>query len=74
MSPIVNRLENEFAGEITVQRLDVNQPENAEIQQAYNLRGHPTFAVLNGSGEVVNRYFGVVDEIVLRQDMQAIAP
>ncbi|MCB0035095.1 MAG: hypothetical protein KDE51_13770 [Anaerolineales bacterium] len=70
----MNRLENEFAGEITVRHFDVNQPENAQIQQAYNLRGYPTFAVLDAEGILVKQYFGVVDEGILRQALQAVVP
>lgn len=74
MSPIVHRLESEFDGEVVIHRLDVDQPDNAQIQRAYDMRGHPTFALLDQNGEVANRYFGVVDEGILRQDMEKLIP
>jgi thioredoxin-like negative regulator of GroEL len=66
MTPIVNGLEDEFGGEITVVRLNATDSESAALQSQYGLRGHPSFLVLNASGDVVERFFGPQNEEALR--------
>lgn len=73
MTPIVDGLEEEFSGQVSVRRLDAAQPENAELQSQYGLRGHPSFATLDASGRVVELLFGPQEEVVLRQAMNTIA-
>ena len=73
MTPIVNRLGEEFRDQVAVVRLDVGQKANAELQIQYNLSGHPSFAVLDGDGLVVQRFFGPQAEGVLRQAMLSVA-
>ncbi len=74
MTPIVNGLAEEFAGEIEVRQLNVEEPDNAAVQTAYNLRGHPTIALINNDGEKVQQFFGVVDEAALRTALEQLAP
>lgn len=66
MMPIVNGLEGEFGTQINVVRLNAAESENVALQNKYGLRGHPSFAVLDGGGSVVERYFGPQSEEVLR--------
>jgi len=72
MMPIVDGLEEEFAGEIAVVRLDVGVAENEKIQQGYSLRGHPTIAILNSEGDVVQRYFGEETAVILREALTSL--
>ena len=74
MSPIVNRLEDEFQGKVFVQRLDVGMREGLQIQENLGLRGHPAFAILDSNGVLVARYFGIVEEENLRQALESVAP
>ena len=73
MTPIVDGLEEEFSGQVSVTRLDAAQPDNAELQSQYGLRGHPSFAILDSSGRVAELFFGPQEAIVLRQAMAAVA-
>ncbi|MEM7798736.1 MAG: hypothetical protein AAF633_06075 [Chloroflexota bacterium] len=61
----MNGLEAEFKDQVNFYRLDANQPENENIQNKLDLRGHPTIALIDPSGEITNRYFGVQAEDVL---------
>lgn len=74
MTPIVNRLTGEFAGRVAVQQFNVERPEDAAVQAQYDLRGHPTIALINQDGEKVQQFFGVVDETALRAALEALAP
>ena len=58
MTPIVDGLESDFAGQARVLQLDANETENAQLQQQYGLRGHPTFVVLDGNGRVTQTFIG----------------
>jgi hypothetical protein len=73
MRPIVDRLGEEFEDQVTIVQLNAGQPANAELQSQYDLRGHPSFAVLDGDGQVVQRLFGPQAEGVLRQAVMSVA-
>ena len=73
MMPIVNGLQQEFEGRVSVVQLNADQKENAEFQSQLDLRGHPSFAVLEDDGSVVQRFFGPQTEAALRQAMASVA-
>ena len=73
MIPIVNGLNEEFEGRVSALRLDAAQSTNARLQTEYDLRGHPSFVVLDSEGRVTQRFFGPQTEGVLRQSMEAVA-
>ncbi len=66
MTPIVDGLEEEFAGQLTVSRLNAADPETVQLQQAYGLRGHPSFAVVDGNGTPSQIFVGLQSEDDLR--------
>ena len=72
MTPIVDGLENDFADRITVRQLDANQTENAQLQQQYGLRGHPTFVILDVNGRPVQTFIGPQTEETLREAITAV--
>ncbi len=72
MMPIVDRLGDEFEGKVAVLQLDAGQKVNAELQSRYEVRGHPSFIVLDGDGLVVHRFFGPQAEGILRQAMLTV--
>lgn len=72
--PIVNGLEEEFAGQINVLRLNAVEEENEELMQSYGLRGHPSFVVLNENGRVSQTFFRPQEEETLRAAMQNVMP
>ena len=65
-------LSEEFAGQAAVLQLNAAEQANAELQSRYDVRGHPTFIVLDGEGRVVQRLFGSQSEAVLRQALQQV--
>lgn len=73
MMPIVDGLDVEFEGEVSVYQLDSGQPTNAELQNQWGVRGHPSFAILDHNGRVVQRFFGPQPEAILRQAIEGVA-
>ena len=58
MKPIVDGLEQEYAGQVEIIRLDIDDPATAEAKAVYKFRYQPTYVLLDASGEVVNSWLG----------------
>jgi hypothetical protein len=71
MTPVVNGLEDEFGTQINVVRLNAVGSDVVALQSQYGLRGHPSFAVLDERGTVVERYFGPQSAETLRAALQS---
>lgn len=67
MTPIVHGLAEEYGDTLRVLFLNVDEADKAAVQASYGLRGHPTIAVLDASGQLTARFFGVVTADALRQ-------
>jgi hypothetical protein len=67
MHPIVDGIKAQYAGVLTVYKLDYNQPTDQRIAHAYAVRSHPVTLVIDRTGAQVARWSGIVseDEIVL---------
>ena len=74
MTPIVNGLESDFAGQVAVVRLNVSDPGVEALQREYGGRGHPFFAVVDKDGQLVDVYFGPQPAEVLGAAMDAVRP
>mgnify|MGYP003573783611 CR=1 FL=1 len=66
MTPIVNGLQEEFAGDINVLNLNVAEAQNDDLQQEFGLRGHPAFVILDENNQVLETMIGPQTEAVLR--------
>lgn len=53
MEPIVNGLEETYSGQVDFRRLDANGVDGQRVFQAFGLRGHPAFVLLNPGGDVL---------------------
>ena len=73
MTPIVNGLESDFTDRATVLQLDANEADNAQLQQQYGLRGHPTFVVLDENDRAVQTFIGPQTESVLQEALMTVA-
>lgn len=72
MIPIVDGLGVEFEGKVSVVQLNAVQKANTKLQNRLGLRGHPSFAVLDGNGSVVQQFFGPQAEATLREAMESV--
>ena len=53
MEPIVNGLEENFRAEVEFQQIDANSTDGEAIFRSFNLRGHPSYVILNPEAEVL---------------------
>ena len=58
MKPIVDGLEADYEGKLTVERLSIDDPTTAEAKVTYEFRLQPHFVLLDAQGEVVNTWTG----------------
>jgi len=58
MQPIVDGLESGYSDLIEFRDLDAFSDEGDQAYRAYNLLGHPSYIVLNPTGEVLWRGVG----------------
>jgi thioredoxin-like negative regulator of GroEL len=74
MTPIVNGLEEEFSGQLTVLQLNAAEIENAQLMEDYGLRGHPSFAIVAEDGRLAQTFSGAQTEDRLRNAILEILP
>lgn len=65
MTPVVNGLRDEFNGRAAFVILNAAFGEGKDAFEVYKLPGHPSYVLLNTSGEVVWRAFGPQTEATL---------
>ncbi len=53
MVPVVNGLEEKYQDKVEFRRIDANSPTGKSAYQAYSLRGHPGFVLLNPDGTIL---------------------
>jgi hypothetical protein len=53
MEPIVNGLEEDFETDVAFRRIDANSTDGQAIFRSFNLRGHPSYVILNPEAEVL---------------------
>lgn len=53
MEPVVNGLENDFGSRIEFRKVDANSPEGMALFRSFNLRGHPSFVLINPDADVL---------------------
>ncbi len=71
MRPIVHRLEAEYWGRIDFVYLDIDDPVNQAIKDAYGFTAQPLFILVEPDGTEVRRWFGYTNEEEFRQAFDA---
>jgi thioredoxin 1 len=66
MHPIVEELEKEYSGKITVKRYDVDDPANQALVQQYQVMAMPTFFI-EKDGQVVGQFVGAQSKATLAE-------
>jgi len=62
MAPIVHGLEAEYFNKIHFTYLDADDPATKDFQRALGFAYQPEFYLLDPQGNVLNKWFGYVDE------------
>ncbi|MFT5193769.1 MAG: hypothetical protein ACI9EW_001541 [Cellvibrionaceae bacterium] len=68
----MNGLETKYGSNINFYRFDANEPENQQLQNSLQLRGHPSVAMIDQNDEVVQRLFGVQPEEALGRLLESL--
>ncbi len=74
MQPIVNGLEQEYGHRVVFERVDANTESGRLRFQAYRLRGHPGFVLVDAQGEVLWSFTGPLDSERFRLQLEALLP
>jgi len=57
MNPIIEELEKTYAGKLTVEKINVDEPENQAMVARYNVMAMPTYFI-EKDGHVVEQFVG----------------
>lgn len=75
MEPIVHGLEVEYYDQINFVYLNIEDERNDEFKKQLGYRLQPHFFLINGKGEILQQWLGVVDPDEFRAAFnQALAP
>lgn len=66
MKPVIEELEKEMAGKVTVKKVDVDQ--NQEEASKYGVMSIPTYVILKDGNEV-DRFIGATSKEIVRQKL-----
>lgn len=66
MRPVVDGIEAEHQGRLLVLRLDLRDPQAADLARRYAARSTPTFVLLDGQGALLLRTVGALDPLAVR--------
>lgn len=58
MAPIVDGLEQQYAEQFVVKRINANTGDGPTVMRRYKLLGHPTVLIFDGQGQEVERLVG----------------
>ncbi len=72
MEPVVDGLEEVYNAQVDFRRIDANSQDGRKFFQAYGLRGHPSFVVIDPGGEVLWTGLGEQSEEMLAQALQGV--
>ena len=66
MAPIVHGLENKYGDQINFVYLDIDDPAGNIIKRELGYRVQPHFFLLDGQGNIIEQWVGIVSEDTLR--------
>jgi len=73
MQPIVHGLETEFASQLAFEQRDANTEAGKTTMQTYNLRAHPSYAIVAPDGKLLWSLTGQVRTDVLQTQLRRYA-
>jgi thioredoxin-related protein len=70
--PVVDRLEQDLAGQAKVLRLSAWSSVGRQLGSRYNVRGVPTFLLFDGTGELRHYQVGRLDADRVKAEIDAL--
>ncbi|MCJ7512862.1 MAG: hypothetical protein MUO23_07820 [Anaerolineales bacterium] len=74
MAPVVHGLEQKYGDQIDFVYLDIDDPRNDVFKQQFGYRVQPHIFLLDGSGEIIQQWVGLVSAQELEAALLAAAP
>lgn len=74
MIPVVHGLEAMYADQIDFVYLDIEDPASQGLKEALGYRYQPHFFLVDGEGNVVRQWLGLVSQSDFEQAFQEILP
>ena len=71
MAPVVHGLEAKYAGQVNFVYLDIDDPNTTPFKSQLGYLYQPHIVLLDGSGNVLNQWVGMVSEGELDAALQA---
>lgn len=70
MQPIVNGIKKSYETQVEIRRINASTPEGIKVFRDFNLRGHPSYILLNSNGDILWQGLGelLVEEIIIQLD------
>lgn len=57
MNPIIDEIEKEFAGQVDIEKVDVDSPESQSKVEEYQIGAMPTY-IIERDGQVLEQFIG----------------
>ena len=68
----MNRINDQYSGDIDVFYLDVDDPSTSEIVQPFGVRARSTYVLLDANGERVTFWSGPLNEQTVQASIDAL--
>jgi hypothetical protein len=72
MQPIVDGLENNYQGTVEFVQINASTKEGLEIFNAYSLFGHPSYIIIDDTGEILWQSVGEQSEESIENVLNSI--
>jgi thiol-disulfide isomerase/thioredoxin len=72
MKPVVNELEQQYAGRVEFRAIDVDELANEKISRKYRVLGVPTYVFLDGNEELIFSRSGLRSKERMIEDLDKL--
>ncbi len=73
MRPVVHGLDQRYGDRVAFAGVDYNNTANRDLVTRHQVRGHPTFVVLDPHGDLVKRFVGYTTAAELEAALRVAA-
>lgn len=74
MAPVVHGLEQQWGADIDFVYLDIDDSQNDVFKRTFGFTYQPLFILLDSAGEIVERWFGVVEASAFESAFRQVVP
>lgn len=72
MKPVVDKLEADNLERLTVQRINREDPNNADLVEQYGVRYQPVYILLDANGNIAQQWFSFTTQETFEAAISAI--